>query len=546
MPVIISQCKGVRMGSEKKRKEVYINKQSIIYQKKERSRKMFKGQKRLIPFIAISSVVLGILIGGVHAGEQKDFGVKMEHVLNERSEHLFGIEKPVAESAVGPYTDPENTRSITAAKGLKVSIISNVTNLQADMIAFWPDNDNPTHLFVCVEDFFSENSAPDRASVQRINLYGNPNSNVETIVKGISSCDPIRRTPWGSLVVGEEAGIDGGFYEIMDPMDISGISPVIISDRSAGTSSDPLHVVKRKAVGNLSWEGNVITEDGTMYFGDENRPSMGNGGGGVYKFVPANPYQLWMGIITDPDQSPFTSGSNYGMRLGTRSGNTDYGQGSERGNGIWIPIDGNNYMDVNGNIKLRDAQTTHGLTGYYRPEDMELDPIAAENGAIRLCWTNTGRMTNGWNSEIENGHNYGEVMCLIDEPQSNAATGRVPVVTRFLSGDRDANHFDNIAFQPKTGNMVLLEDGEVEVLNADNTLKELRGNDIWMCLHDGADRNVESDGCIRIVSLKDTDAEPTGFIFDASGENAFVNIMHRSTGQGALLKISGFKIRKND
>jgi secreted PhoX family phosphatase len=253
-----------------------------------------------------------------------------------------------------------------------------------------------------------------------------------------------------------------------------------------------------------------------------------------------------MGIITDPDQSPFTSGTNYGMRLGTRSGNTDYGQGSETGEGIWIQVDGNSYMDSNGNIKLRNAQTTYGLTGYYRPEDMELDPMAAEKGIIRICWTNTGRMTNGWNSEIENGHNYGEVLCLVDEPQSNTVTDRVPVVTHFLSGDRDANHFDNIAFQPKTGNMVLLEDGEVEVLNADNTLKELRGNDIWMCLSDGADRNAESDGCIRIASLKDTDAEPTGFIFDASGKNAFVNIMHRATGQGALLKIYGFKITKND
>jgi len=94
--------------------------------------------------------------------------------------------------------------------------------------------------------------------------------------------------------------------------------------------------------------------------------------------------------------------------------------------------------------------------------------------------------------------------------------------------------------------MVLLEDGAVEVLNADGSLKDLRGNDIWMCLPDGADRNVQSDGCIRIVSLKDTDAEPTGFIFDASGKNAYVNIMHRATGQGALLKISGFKIKKHD
>src|SRR4030067_2354236 len=147
---------------------------------------------------------------------------------------------------------------------------------------------------------------------------------------------------------------------------MSGSCTLIISVRSAGMSNDPLHVAKRKAVGNVSWEGNVILEDGTMYFGDENRPSNGKAGGGIYKFIPSNPYQSWMGIITDPDQSPFADGTNYGMRLGTRSGDTDYGQGSETGKGIWIPVDGNSYMDDNGNIKLRNSQISLGLTGYHR------------------------------------------------------------------------------------------------------------------------------------------------------------------------------------
>jgi hypothetical protein len=103
---------------------------------------------------------------------------------------------------------------------------------------------------------------------------------------------------------------------------------------------------------------------------------------------------------------------------------------------------------------------------------------------------------------------------------------------------------DNVAFQPHTGGLVALEDGEVEVLNADGSLRELRGDDIWLCLPDGDDRDLLSDGCIRIASLRDTDSEPTGFIFDATGERAFVNLQHRSTGRGALLMISGFTINK--
>jgi hypothetical protein len=78
------------------------------------------------------------------------------------------------------------------------------------------------------------------------------------------------------------------------------------------------------------------------------------------KFVPDLPYSS--GIpITNLSQSPLTSGKIYGMRLGTRESNTDFGQGSETGKGIWILID-----DL---VKLRDVAPLHGLTGYYRPED---------------------------------------------------------------------------------------------------------------------------------------------------------------------------------
>ncbi len=475
--------------------------------------------------------------------DDKDFGWQVERMLNARSEQLFGIRKPVEESALGPYSDPENTGAVIAANGLAVSVVSNVTDPQADMIALWPNNEHPTHLFVCIENFFSENSNPTQISVQRVTLSGDPNNNVETIVKGISSCDPIRRTPWGTLVVGEESGANGGWYEILDPMGIDAANPVVITDRAVGTSSDPTRVVKRKAVGSLSFEGQVILEDGTMYFGDELRPSNGKAGGGIYKFVPTVPYVPGSGPITSLDQSPFVSGTLYGLRVGTRNGNTDYGQGSEIGKGIWVPIVPAAVTDANGNIILGNAQLALKLTGYYRPEDMDRDPIAAVQGIVRVCWTNTGRMTNGVGSAIEDGANYAEVMCLVDEPKAAASSGAVPQVTRFIAGDPDANHFDNLAFQPRSGRLVALEDGEIEVLNADGSVKELRGNDIWMCLPDGADRDVQSDGCVRILSLKDTNAEPTGFIFDASGETAYVNIQHRATGQGALLKISGFDVK---
>ena len=105
-------------------------------------------------------------------------------------------------------------------------------------------------------------------------------------------------------------------------------------DRDAGTTSDPLHLVKRKAVGSLSFESFAIKPDGTMIYGDELAPSGGNAGGGIYKFVPAIPFPGG-GPITVPAQSPLASGTIYGLRVAA-SGSSNWGQGAETGNGAWV------------------------------------------------------------------------------------------------------------------------------------------------------------------------------------------------------------------
>jgi hypothetical protein len=461
------------------------------------------------------------------AEDDRDFGLKVQHDLEAHSEQLFGVVQPLAESAQGPYTGLDNAQAVVVAKGLRVSVVSNANHPLSDMIALWPNNTNPTHAIVAVE------GGTGSPSVQVIDLAGNPNSNARTILTGLTSSDPVRRTAWGTILVGEEQS-DGGLYEIFDPLGIS--SPVQVLNRATGQTSDP-RVVKRKAVGSLAWEGIGLLPNGTMYYGDELRPSAGSPGGAIYKFVPDQPY-LGGAPITNPSASPLASGKIYGMRLGTNSGNTDFGQGTEIGKGIWVPITFSVVIpDMNGNINLRAAQKATGLTGYYRPEDMDVDPVAFAAGVTRACWTNTGRMTNGGNSIVEGAATYGEVMCMVDE------NGTTPYVTRFFAGDPDANYFDNVGFQPNTGALAVLEDGEVEVATPNGT-RQLRGNDVWLLLRDGTDRDVQSDGAIRVMSLRDTDSEPTGWIFDGTGENAYVNLQHRNTGRGALLKISGFKIKE--
>jgi hypothetical protein len=134
-------------------------------------------------------------------------------------------------------------------------------------------------------------------------------------------------------------------------------------------------------------------------------------------------------------------------------------------------------------------------------------------------------------------------MCATDSapatipvPDAEAKAELTTIVTRFIEGDKDANAFDNLEFQPGTGVLYVIEDHD--------------NGDIWACLPDGGDRNLKTDGCIKVLSVKDTSAEPTGFIFDATGMTAYVSIQHSDDkampavdgyGTDDVLKITGFQ-----
>src|SRR4030095_34416 len=93
------------------------------------------------------------------------------------------------------------------------------------------------------------------------------------------------------------------------------------------------------------------------------------------------------------------------------------------------------------------------------------DPIALEDGVFRACWANTGRMSHTDSSLVENSGVKTEIMCLVEGTPSNAVpspvTGTIPVVDRFIAGSEERGMFDNVAFQPHTGNLVVLEDHSV-------------------------------------------------------------------------------------
>src|SRR5262245_9855859 len=469
-------------------------------------------RKGVLSILASVAVVPGAAAAG------PDFGSLRELQLRSAAGALFGFSKPLKQSStesVDASTAEADPRSLaTVANGLSVQVVTSAANAgpNLDMIALWPNDSAPTHLIVC-----NETEDTTQPGVQRILLS---NGSVETILRGTVDCDPVRRTPWGTIIVGEEAGTGGQIIEILDPLHTTDV----LFDRVNGTASGGTgasNVASRRALGRTSFEGIGLFANGVMYYGDENRPATGTAGGAYFKFVPASPWAG--GAIASLAQSPLTAGTVYGLRLGKRAGNTDYGQGTNTGLGVWVPIPAPLDPSVGQNLRAQAALLK--LTGYYRPEDIDIDRQAEARGDVRFCGNNTG------NEDAD--RTWGEAICVTDGTLSAATTNTsVPEVQYFVIGTPEFAMMDNMAYQPGRGNWLLHEDGAGPDVG--------RNNDLWSCLDDGADDDFLSDGCVRAASLNDLTAEWTGGVFDASGKNFYVSVQHNITGHGVILKISGW------
>lgn len=452
-----------------------------------------------------------------------DFGAERESELRSSASSLYGgIGNPLASTAP-TVAGAAGPNSVALASGLDVTQVlrgnpagppESRLGQNADMIAFWPEDDDPSWAVVCIE------AGTGTPGVQRIKLRGGDRGKVETILTGTSSCDGIRRTAWGTILATEEND-DGWAIEIYKPLQTTGV----VFNRASGATSDAVgadeseNVVPRPELGRFAWEGIGLYPDGSVYAGDELGPSGRQNGGAMFKYVPETPVGDLPASVRDKldrpkfaGSSPFAAGDLYALELGAETSNN--GQGNQVGNGRWEgPID----------PAAASAQGQAEGTGFYRPEDLHPDPIAAANGNIRICWTNTGRADIG---------NYGEVLCLNDRPAS-VPTGERPEVQQFAAGNPQMNQPDNLEFQPKTGIVYVIED-------TPRVAGVSVPGDIWACLRDGSDVDLQSDGCVRVLSVKTAGAEPTGFIFDGSGETAYLNIQHSPNDPGTTLNESTF------
>lgn len=445
-----------------------------------------------------------------------DVGKDHEAVLTTNAMALFGIAKPIVASAEASAEEGYRTEAQTAmdqillADGLTAEYVTRDLANNADMIAFYPLG-NPTHAIICIEGDREElEGGKLNPGVQRVALA---DGKVETIVRGTSACDGIRTTPWNTILFTEEDD-DGGAYEILDPLKAT---EIVITDRKKGEISDAAMVVKHVALPMMAWEGLTILPNGVVYAGDELRPGTSypdRDGGAIFKFVPDKASAG--NAIASLAESPFAAGKLYAMQVSCTD-KVQTGQGCEVGNAAWVEVKASN---------ARIAADVAAATGYYRPEDLHQD-LSYKGEGVRFCWTNTG------NKGIKN---WGEVMCAVDAVADSVEKGKQSVtVTRFIAGDAEFNQPDNLEIHPTNGLVYVIEDNP--------------NGDIWACLPDGADRDVMSDGCVKILSVKDTSAEPTGFIFAPDGKTAYVNIQHSNDkampkvdgyGTDDLIKITGF------
>lgn len=380
-----------------------------------------------------------------------------------------------------------------------------------DMLAY-----DPTGRYV----FIPHESAVG-AGVSR---YDSVTDTTQTLFKGDASgnfasdedfgaFDPVRWTPNGTLIAGEEWAGTGRLVEICNPLDPAPADATAAALTSGDCVNDPSADYQVLSDMPLSSQEGISfsldNPNGVMYFVDEDRS------GSIYKSV----------FVTPGD---YSKAQTYVLKVTAFTGDVSLQFRDDAidtlprvGAATWEPI-----TDANGDplpgvtdptsapFAAADSADDVGGTPYGRPEDTTITRLASGNEVIYFTATSENAVYG-----IEETANGPFVRLFAQGPISRADGGSVaqgpetPSNEGFAPTTAEMNSPDNLA-QDSLGNIYIIED------SPNTTTVGADGGDIWFA------RDTNNDGVAESIdhflSLQVNRSEATGMIFNPVEPTKFV------------------------
>ncbi|MBO9574244.1 MAG: DUF839 domain-containing protein [Sphingobium sp.] len=307
------------------------------------------------------------------------------------------------------------------------------------------------------------------------------------------SLDPVRWTPWGTVIMGEEVA-NGRVIEIMNPLAAQG----------------SIVAIDRPKLGRASFEGLAWDAKGNLYYQDEDN------NGGIYKFVPSNPIAGF--DPSDPNSSPL-AGKGQIFTLRINPANTEQREGVAE----WVALNNPDGSPIPGitdpTVNARQAADQVSATNYRRPEDMHL---IIKDGVEYLVVNATTP-----DSGTTRHHAY----------SIDLSNPKAPVVRSFVD---DAVTIDQVTGLPVDASGNVFKDNDNLAFDAFGDLWIVEDNepgDIWKAFW-GANPGV-AESLARFASLSSPGAEPTGLYFDINNPYvAYVNVQHPSDGVDRMIQFT--------
>ena len=362
--------------------------------------------------------------------------------------------------------------------------------------------------------------------------------------------DPVRWTPNGTLIAGEEWSGTGRLVEYCNPLDSAPVDPVVTALNEGDCVNDPnaeyqvLSDMPLSAQEGISFS--LDAPDEVMYFVDENRS------GSIYKsiFVTPGDYSKAQTFVLKVDA--FTGPATDETRDATVAGIPRVGSAQ------WVAITDENGDPLpgvtdptSGPFAARAAADDVGGTPYGRPEDTTITRLGRKHGHGYGHGYGRGRHSGGneviyftATSEnavygIEETRNGPYVRLFAQGPISRADSGNIaqgdetPSNLGFPATTAEMNAPDNLAID-SLGNIYIIED------SPNTTQVGADGGDIWFA------RDTDNDGVAESVdhflSLQVNQSEATGMIFNpVDGAKFVVAVQHpNSTNENLFPITEGF------